>query len=91
MHARGLAASTFSLGSALGKLPCSRHSAAIILKMGSAFKALNTQVAHVMLNSWKLEMLLTAFSDRIVKIWTTRHNRFCTDEELAADTDLISQ
>uniref|UniRef100_A0A0E0Q3K2 Phospholipase A-2-activating protein n=1 Tax=Oryza rufipogon TaxID=4529 RepID=A0A0E0Q3K2_ORYRU len=35
--------------------------------------------------------IVTACSDGIVRIWTTDNNRFCSDEELAAFTDLISQ
>lgn len=35
--------------------------------------------------------VVTACSDGIVRIWTTDNNRFCSDEELAAYTDIISQ
>ncbi|KAF0908304.1 hypothetical protein E2562_024718 [Oryza meyeriana var. granulata] len=35
--------------------------------------------------------IVSACSDGIVRIWTTDNNRFCSDEELAAFTDLISQ
>ncbi|WVZ61723.1 hypothetical protein U9M48_011552 [Paspalum notatum var. saurae] len=35
--------------------------------------------------------IVTACSDGTVRIWTTVADRFCSDEELAAYTDLISQ
>ncbi|XP_040381866.1 phospholipase A-2-activating protein isoform X2 [Oryza brachyantha] len=35
--------------------------------------------------------IVTACSDGIVRIWTTDNNRFCSEDELAAFTDLISQ
>lgn len=35
--------------------------------------------------------IVTACSDGTARIWTTNTNRFCSDEELAAYTDLISQ
>jgi phospholipase A-2-activating protein len=35
--------------------------------------------------------IVTACSDGTVRIWTTDTNRFCSDEELAAYKDLISQ
>jgi phospholipase A-2-activating protein len=35
--------------------------------------------------------LVTACSDGIVRIWTTDSNRFCSDEELVAYTEIISQ
>ncbi|KAL6880418.1 hypothetical protein ACP4OV_011983 [Aristida adscensionis] len=35
--------------------------------------------------------IVTACSDGIARIWTTDNSRFCSDEELAAYTDLISQ
>jgi phospholipase A-2-activating protein len=35
--------------------------------------------------------IVTACSDGTARIWTTHANRFCSDEELAAYTDLISQ
>ncbi|CAN6181105.1 unnamed protein product [Urochloa humidicola] len=35
--------------------------------------------------------IVTACSDGTARIWTTSTNRFCSDEELAAYTDLISQ
>nr|CAB3451833.1 unnamed protein product [Digitaria exilis] len=35
--------------------------------------------------------IVTACSDGTARIWTTDTNRFCSDEELAAYTDLISQ
>uniref|UniRef100_A0A0D9WV36 Phospholipase A-2-activating protein n=1 Tax=Leersia perrieri TaxID=77586 RepID=A0A0D9WV36_9ORYZ len=35
--------------------------------------------------------IVTACSDGIVRIWTTDNYRFCSDEDLAAFTDLISQ
>ncbi|CAM0905254.1 unnamed protein product [Alopecurus aequalis] len=35
--------------------------------------------------------IVTACSDGIVRIWTTNNDRFCSDEELAAYTDIISQ
>ncbi|XP_037485122.1 phospholipase A-2-activating protein-like [Triticum dicoccoides] len=35
--------------------------------------------------------VVTACSDGVVRIWTTDNNRFCSDEELATYTDIISQ
>ncbi|OEL28588.1 Phospholipase A-2-activating protein [Dichanthelium oligosanthes] len=35
--------------------------------------------------------IITACSDGTARIWTTDTNRFCSDEELASYTDLISQ
>jgi phospholipase A-2-activating protein len=35
--------------------------------------------------------IVTACSDGTTRIWTADSSRFCSDEELAAYTDLISQ